>query len=65
MEVMKLMTRNGKIFFNADHSPDLIAATLKHCPDWKSVELINMTEEEYFSIPATNESAALFEKVYG
>jgi hypothetical protein len=63
IEVMKLTTKDGRKYYNADHSPALIAATLKHCPNWKTVELIEMTEEEYFAIPATNDSAALFEMI--
>lgn len=64
MEIMKLTTKNGQTLYNADYSPDLIAATLKHCPDWKSIELIEMNEEEYFHIPATNDAAILFKAIY-
>lgn len=60
MEIMKLITKVGFIYFSADYSPRLIEEILKRCPDWKSIELINMMEEEYRQIPATNESAELF-----
>ena len=64
MEVMKLTTKDNQTFYSADHHPDLIANFLKHCPDWKSLELIQMTQEEYFDIPATNESSKLFKNVF-
>lgn len=58
--VMKLTTKTGKVFYNSDHSPDLIAAILKRCPYWKTIELIEMTTDEYRNIPSSNESAELF-----
>lgn len=60
MEVMKLITKDGRTFHNSDHSPQLIAETLKRCPDWQSIELIEMTTDEYYSLPTTNEAAELF-----
>lgn len=59
MKVMQLTTASG-VYYNADHSPKLIAATLERCPDWRSIKLVEMTEDEYHRIPATQEAAELW-----
>ena len=64
VEVMKLTTKDGVIYYNTDHSPELIAAMLKQAIKkgwgWKSIELIEIAEEDYWKIPASNDLVELF-----
>lgn len=60
MLVMKISTGSGE-YVSEGYSPNLVAEILRRAPDWQKVERVQMTEEEYRSIPATNESARLFE----
>jgi hypothetical protein len=59
MKIMKLTTPNGT-FFNCDYSPELIKQTIMRAPDWQKIELVEISREEYFRIPATNASAELW-----
>lgn len=60
MQVTKITVDNGEPFYTND--PDGAARFFgKLKAPWSAtVELIEMTPEEYQAIPATNESAALF-----
>lgn len=60
MKIIKYTDRNGHEFYNADYSPQLIGETIKRLDYRCSIELIEMTQEEYNAIPATNESAELW-----
>ena len=60
MIVSKFTTPDGRHFFNADHNPALVSATLKRLPEGSTVDLIVMTPAQYQAIPATLESAQLW-----
>lgn len=50
MQVLKLTTETGAIFYNA---------LAVNCA-WKDVEVVEMTPQEYQAIPATADAAKLF-----
>lgn len=56
MKVAKITRNDGREFMTNDTSEDSLA----RLKDVRSIELIEMSPEEFFLIPATNESAEFF-----
>lgn len=59
MTVVKITTKDGRVFHNAEHGAELIARTLPRL-DWQRFELVEMTPAEYQSIPTSREAKDLF-----
>lgn len=59
MEVAKIKVKSGEVFYSADHGLNLMREIMKRCR-WSSIELIEMMEDEYYSIPATKQASDLF-----
>jgi hypothetical protein len=60
MIVVKITCASGRVYYNDQFSPALMMAILDRVPDWVKLEKIEMTSEEYFAIPVTQEAADLF-----
>lgn len=60
MKVMRFTDKDGRQFHNADYCNELIGETVRRLNYQCQIEVIDMTEAEYCSIPATCESAELF-----
>jgi hypothetical protein len=59
VEVAKITTKEGRVFYADSFGPDVMREVMKRC-DWVKIEQVFMTHAEYNAIPATNESAELF-----
>jgi hypothetical protein len=61
MQVAKLTAIDGQSFLtNKQMTADEVQSFAKRVGGLRQIDLIEMTEAEYFAIPATNESAAAF-----
>lgn len=57
IEVLKVTANGGRQYFSKRHD---VTDMMERVPDWKRIERVRMTEEQYQAIPATNESAKIF-----
>lgn len=57
IEVLKVTAHSGRQYFSKRHA---VIDLLERVPDWKKVERVQMTEEQFAGIPATNDSAKVF-----
>lgn len=60
MQVMRLTGLDDRQFYNADMCAGLVAETVNRMGGCKRIDLLEMTEQEYYAIPATNEAAELW-----
>lgn len=63
MKVMRFTTKDGRQFYNADYCAGLIGETVTRLGYNCQIKLLEMTEQEYNAIPATNESAELWRNI--
>ena len=68
MRVLCIITNDGNIFYSREFSEPLVAALERQCikrhRGAQQMTLVEMTEEQYQAIPATNQSADLFSVDY-
>lgn len=57
LEVLKVTATSGRQYFSKRHD---VVDMMERVPDWKKIERLSLTEEQYQAIPATNDSAKVF-----
>lgn len=63
MKVLQFTDRDGNKFYTAERVTDtIVGATIRELNYTCQIDVLEMTEVEYFAIPATNLSAKLFVK---
>lgn len=57
IEVLKVTAGSGRQYFSKRHD---VADMMERVPDWKKIERVSMTDEQFQAIPVTNDSAKIF-----
>ena len=57
LEVLKVTAHSGRLAFSKRHD---VTDMMERVPDWKKIERVNMTEEEFQAIPAKVKNAKVF-----
>lgn len=57
IEVLKVTAHSGRQYFSKRHD---VTDMMERVPDWRKIERVSMTEDQYKKIPATVESAKVF-----
>lgn len=60
MNVYKMTAHDGRVFYDTDGSDENIKKVCGRLGGLYQIDIIEMTEDEYMSIPTTSEAAALF-----